>query len=462
MKKLVKIKYLLYLILSIKYKMDNLDLDLVIAKTVQFINENLFPIIKEINEPLEGNLFTYHLSTTYFDDFKLKQKNIIKLANYDNVNEILEIGFNSGFSAVLFLNSNPNIKITCVDIATHQYAIPCYNKIKEFYGDRINLLIGSSLDVVPYINTNFDLIHIDGAHDGVIAREDIINCYYKSNDKCLIIMDDYDISHLNTIWNELSSIFEFNNFDGLFINKYQDIKQVNKYKFCPLFNTIKQGENIPKILHQIAPKDKSKWHPLWESCQQTWLLNYPSPEYEYKLWSDEEDIENLIKNDFPFFYDIFMNYPKKIQRIDMAKYFILIKYGGIYADMDYYCYKNFYNLVEQNKASIPNSPFLDAEILQNSLIITPVNYPFFYSVIDEAIRRSFNVSITESTKPWIITEIISESVGPKLVSDVYERLKNSLNPLDKELYNPILCSRFDDEKYNENTCYCKHYGTGWW
>jgi mannosyltransferase OCH1-like enzyme len=429
--------------------MDNLDYDSIIDKTVQFINEHLFPIIEEINEPLEGNLFTYNLTRQYFDEFKLKQKNVIKLTNFDNVKKILEIGFNSGFSAVLFLNSNPNINITCVDIGIHQYTIPCYNKIKEFYGDRIKLLIGSSLTVVPYINNNFDLIHIDGAHDPIIAREDIINSYYKANDKCLIIMDDCDIPHLNTIWNELSSAFEFNNIDDLFVNKYHDIKQVNKYKFFPLFNSLKQSEKIPKIVHQIAPKDKTKWHPVWETCQQTWLLNFPSPEYEYKLWSDEEDIENLIKNDFPFFYNIFMSYPKKIQRIDMARYFILIKHGGVYADMDYYCYKNFYNLVEQNKASIPNSPFTDVENLQNSLMISPVNHTFFYNVIDEAIRRSSNPSISDST-------------GPKLISYVYYRLKNSLNELDKELYNPIPCIGLDNEKYNGNTCYCKHYGTGCW
>ena len=144
-----------------------------------------------------------------------------------------------------------------------------------------------------------------------------------------------------------------------------------------------------------------------------------------------------------------MSYPKKIQRIDMARYFILIKHGGVYADMDYYCYKNFYNLVEQNKASIPNSPFTDVENLQNSLMISPVNHTFFYNVIDEAIRRSSNPSISDST-------------GPKLISYVYDRLKNSLNELDKELYNPIPCIGLDNEKYNGNTCYCKHYGTGCW
>lgn len=428
----------------------SIDYDLIINNTKNFINDNLMPIITAINEPLEGNLFMYHLTTTFLEEFIIKQKNIIKTSSFDNIKDVLEIGFNSGFSAVLFLNSNPNIKITCVDIGIHQYTIPCYNKIKEFYGDRINLLIGSSVTVLPNICNHFDLIHVDGAHDYNIAKEDIINSYYLSNDKCTIIMDDYDIPTLNGLWNEFSTIFKFENIDDIFKNPYQDIKKVNKYSFFPKFNTLKQGTQIPKIIHQIAPNDKTKWNSIWETCQQSWLLHYPSPEYEYKLWSDEEDIENLIKNDFPFFYDIFMSYPKKIQRIDMARYFILLKYGGIYADMDFICYKNFFNMIDQTKVNITESPWTEYEYLQNSLMSSPENNLFFLNVIDEAIRRKS-------------AESISDSTGPKLISDVYDRLKSFISPLNKELYNPIGCSALDNPVlYNENTVYCKHFGTGQW
>lgn len=433
----------------------DIDYNIIIFKTIEFINNNLMPIIKEINEGLEENLFMYHITSDYLKEFKVKQKNIIKTSNFKNINEILEIGFNSGFSALLFLNSNTNINITCIDIGINKCTIPCYNKIKEFYGDRINLLIGNSIEVLPTINNKFDLIHIDSSHDINNLREDIINCYYLSKNKCTLIMDNYDIPCLNQTWNELSEIFKFEDIDDIFKNKYQDIKRVNKYSFFPEFNNYEQGKNIPKIIHQIAPKDKTHWHPLWEKCQKTWKLNFPSPEYEYKLWSDEEDIENLIKNNYPFFYDTFMNYPKKINRIDMARYFILIKYGGIYADMDFYCYKNFYNLLDNSKVSIPYSTFSEDEILQNSLIASPINCQYFYDVIDEAIRRKL---IEKSSK----IETVSFKTGPKLISYIFDRLKSYVDPLDKELYNPIPCHLLDDEKYNENTCYCKHFGTGCW
>jgi mannosyltransferase OCH1-like enzyme len=114
--------------------------------------------------------------------------------------------------------------------------------------------------------------------------------------------------------------------------------------------------NIPKIIHQTAPRDKSKWKEEWHSCQQTWKDLFPESEYKHVMWNDD-DLENLISNDFPWYYDIYKSYKKNIQRIDIARYFILYKYGGIYADMDYMCMKNFYDTLPSNKVSISESPY---------------------------------------------------------------------------------------------------------
>ncbi len=98
------------------------------------------------------------------------------------------------------------------------------------------------------------------------------------------------------------------------------------------------------------------------------------------MWTDE-DLDNLIKNDFPYFYDIYKGYDVNIKRIDMARYFILYKYGGIYADMDYICFKNFYNLMPQDKVSISESDWQENEYMQNALMISPKEHPFWLDVI---------------------------------------------------------------------------------
>jgi len=264
------------------------------------------------------------------------------------------------------------------------------------------------------------------------------------------------------LWNEFSDIFVFNNVEfSIYENPCQSIKQLNKYYYLEHKYKnflINNNGTIPKIIHQIAPSDKSKWHPLWFECQKTWLINYPDSEYEYKLWNDEDDLENLIKNNFPFFFKDFKSYPFKIQRIDIARYFILLKYGGIYADMDFYCYNNFYEFLDKQRSNIALSPWTNVEILQNSLMASNLNNNYiFVNIIDEAVRRKkYNLSHDHMS-------FISQTTGPKLVSDVYDILKSFLNPLEMKLYNPIGCKSQDDENlYNKNTCYCKHFGTGKW
>jgi len=131
-------------------------------ETKNYINKFLLPIILKSDEKLEGNIFMTHRTTNYTKRFDSKIKNIENQIKKENIKNVLEIGFNSGFSSLLMLFSNPNIKITCVDIVNHSYTIPCYKQIKKTFKDRINLIVGDSTLTLKEINQPFDLIHIDG------------------------------------------------------------------------------------------------------------------------------------------------------------------------------------------------------------------------------------------------------------------------------------------------------------
>ncbi len=203
-------------------------------------------------------------------------------------------------------------------------------------------------------------------------------------------------------------------------------------------------QGIPKIIHQSAPADKSKWPEIWSKCQKKWKELFPAPKYEYKMWTDE-DLDDLMKNDFPEYYDMYKGYDQNIKRFDIARYFILHKYGGIYADMDYICFKNFYDLMPSDKVSISESPYKHNEHLQNALMISPKKHPFWMKVIEKATSRAGpGVTVLEAT-------------GPVLVSDTYEENKDDVNVLPIDLYNP-------DKHAPENEKYItRHYGTAvWW
>ena len=177
-----------------------MNIDNILEKTTFYINTVLKPIVDSIGEPLEGNIFEEDPDVK--DIFLPKRKNVI--VSCKNKSKALEIGFNSGYSAVLILFSNPDIILTCVDIGWHKYTIPCYEQIKRDFGDRIQLFVDDSRIVVPTIYDKFDLIHIDGGHSLDIAAADIINTHNKLLNKSVIIMDDVNINDskhtLSNLW----------------------------------------------------------------------------------------------------------------------------------------------------------------------------------------------------------------------------------------------------------------------
>lgn len=190
-----------------------------------FITTNLIPIIKQSGELLEGNIYADNLTTTYDTKYFLKQFNIYVSSIQPNVQHVLEIGFNSGFSALLILLSNPTIKITCVDINYHTYLIPCFNVIKSYFGDRITLIIGNSVNILPILTDKYDLIHIDGCHDPSIAKIDIMNSKILANNNCLFIMDDVDYAPLRILWNQCIHDYNLETFDGCEDTEYHSIKK---------------------------------------------------------------------------------------------------------------------------------------------------------------------------------------------------------------------------------------------
>ena len=193
----------------------------------QYINDYLLPIINNCGELLEGNIFMLHHSTDYTDVYINKCKNISNLVLNKNIKNVMEIGFNSGFSTLLMLLTNPNINITCFDLGDHKYTVPCYEKLKETFGDRINLIIGDSRETLQNINDVYDLIHIDGGHFTEVAESDIINSYRLSKQGTILIMDDYDFRNLHYLWDNY--IIKYN-LKPLNINVYDsphhDIKYV--------------------------------------------------------------------------------------------------------------------------------------------------------------------------------------------------------------------------------------------
>ncbi len=109
------------------------------------------------------------------------------------------------------------------------------------------------------------------------------------------------------------------------------------------------------------------------------------------------------------------------------------------------CTRNFYNLLPQDKISISESPYKENEFIQNALMISPPNNPFWMKVIDKAKDRVNNENVLYST-------------GPQLLSDVYYENQNDINVLPEKLYNP----KPNTNDFNSKMVITKHLGTKSW
>ena len=189
------------------YSVKELTITINIYKTKQYINEYLTPIIKNCKVNLEGNIFMLHHTFEYTDLFINKAKNISNFVLNSNVTNVMEIGFNAGFSALLMLISNPKLHITCFDLGEHSYALPCFEQLKKTFGNRVELILGDSTKTLLTQTGEYDLIHIDGGHSTEVASSDVIQSYRMSRHGTVLIMDDYDFPNLHEMWDRFITLY---------------------------------------------------------------------------------------------------------------------------------------------------------------------------------------------------------------------------------------------------------------
>ena len=115
----------------------------------------------------------------HWDDFDILKPIVIHLYNKYKIESILEIGFNIGHSATLFLDYCPDNKsrVTSVDIGIHKDTIKASEAVRGHFGNRFRFhLLNSKYIENKLKHDSFDLAFIDGDHTETGVFKDIQSC----------------------------------------------------------------------------------------------------------------------------------------------------------------------------------------------------------------------------------------------------------------------------------------------
>ncbi|MFD1912484.1 glycosyltransferase [Halodurantibacterium flavum] len=177
---------------------------------------------------------------------------------------------------------------------------------------------------------------------------------------------------------------------------------------------------IPKIIHQTwrdhdLPEPRH-WPESWKKL---------NPEWEYRLWTDA-DLLDLVRTYYPELEELYLSYPRPVQRADMGRYLILHHCGGIYADLDTECLIPLDPLAADSRVVLAEEPIehryngiplgMD-RLFFNGVMASPQGHPFWGHVIATLVRcRHARDHVLESTGPFAFTGAVESFDRPETLA----------------------------------------------
>jgi mannosyltransferase OCH1-like enzyme len=220
--------------------------------------------------------------------------------------------------------------------------------------------------------------------------------------------------------------------------------------------------SIPKIIHQTYKNYNLP--EIYQLCQN--IIKKLHPDFEYRFYTDN-DMDKIMKSEFLEYYTHFNALPRMIMKIDMFRYFLMYKYGGLYIDMDYLMFKPF-NLTDYNVVLPCSREQEDGQptCLGNCIFASKAGHPFWKSLIDTLfnVNRSnldykldkFVMGDPLGTGPGFVYNMWIEYIKKENNNDIYVPKREIFHPLSKKDNNYI------DELKKKQISYGMHICTGLW
>lgn len=167
---------------------------------------------------------------------------------------------------------------------------------------------------------------------------------------------------------------------------------------------------IPKIIHQTYKS--TELPPVYKQCQETVLKLHP--DFEYRFYTDE-DMDRVVREEAPEYYEAFSALPRMIMKIDMFRYFLMYLYGGLYVDMDYMMLRPFDFLGKEVVLPCSREGVRgEVQRLGNCVFASRAGHPFWKGLMDTLFTIDRGLGVTDSD-----VEQAATGTGPGFVTDMW-------------------------------------------
>lgn len=167
-------------------------------------------------------------------------------------------------------------------------------------------------------------------------------------------------------------------------------------------------QQIPKLIHMMWKSNdlSEEYRHNLESCKRV------NSHYQLIFWNDSS-IEQFLMNNYIWFMPTYRSYENNIEKADVARYFIIFHYGGIYMDLDMECvsdFKTIFSLAKKEFSIIIGEGLGGG--LTNSFFGATKNHPFIKKLC-LSLGHYFHIpkevsaywSIISGTGPLFVTRI---------------------------------------------------------
>ncbi|WP_295543500.1 glycosyltransferase [uncultured Thiohalocapsa sp.] len=172
---------------------------------------------------------------------------------------------------------------------------------------------------------------------------------------------------------------------------------------------------IPRVIHQTWKDDRLP--PQYATLADTWRRAHP--EWAWRLWTDADNLR-LVEQEFPSLLGLYLDYPYPIQRVDLIRYLILYRYGGLYVDLDFECFKDITPLLDgrhcvlSEEAAVHNAVHCTHRIISNAFMAAEPGHLLFAAVMEDLQHHRSRQRVPD--------RIVLDTTGPMMLTRVVERL----------------------------------------